>query len=107
MLGQAEGKFPLGQNALESAIAGLEQGEFKCGLAPSRFERSGLDGEHGESDRCSDREDSEFRIFYFHGGQFRKGHAGAVWGDVPNPTAISAVIRPTAVGFWSLWTTAR
>jgi hypothetical protein len=26
-----------------------------------------LDGEHGESDRCGDREDSEFRIFDFHG----------------------------------------
>jgi hypothetical protein len=26
-----------------------------------------LDGQHGESDRCGDREDSEFRIFDFHG----------------------------------------
>jgi hypothetical protein len=82
MLGQAEGKLPLGQNSLEPAIAGLQEWEIKCALAPTRFERSGVDGEHGESDRRSDREDSEFRVFNFHGWYFKKLPA-ARYGVIP------------------------
>ena len=59
-------------------------------------------GRHGgKKDRSGDRKESSFRMVGFHGGQIKKGDADAVWGDVPNPAAISSVIRPTPVGFWS------
>ena len=101
MLGQAEGKFPLGKNSLEPAIAGLQQGEFKCGLALSRIGRSGLDGEHGESDRCGDREDSEFRIFDFHGWYFKKLPA-ARYGVIPLGTPPAGLALGEAKGLVAL-----